>query len=95
MHDDSPEVRETTSETYLKRAIQLLQIEILGLGSVQLIQALLIMGLYLQSTDTPDRCWVMVGIAVRVAQGLGFHLRETSDSMALQTDRELIRRIWQ
>jgi hypothetical protein len=75
--------------------MQLLQIEILGLGSVQLIQALLIMGLYLQSTDTPDRCWVMVGIAIRVAQGLGLHLRETGDRMALQTDRELIRRIWQ
>lgn len=52
-HDDAPEMRETTSDMYFKRAMQLLQIEILGTGSLQLIQALLIMGMYLQSTDTP------------------------------------------
>ncbi|KAH9209557.1 fungal-specific transcription factor domain-containing protein [Leptodontidium sp. 2 PMI_412] len=83
-----------TADMYFKRAMQLLQIEILGSGSLQLIQPHLVMGMYLQSTDTPHRCWVMIGIAIRVAQGLGLHLRETTGRMQRQTDRELARRIW-
>ncbi|KAH6711921.1 hypothetical protein BKA61DRAFT_486790 [Leptodontidium sp. MPI-SDFR-AT-0119] len=38
-HDDAAETRETTADMYFKRAMQLLHIEILGSGSLQLILA--------------------------------------------------------
>lgn len=93
-HDIPLEMRESTADMYFKRAMQLLHFEILGSGSLQLIQALLIMGLYLQSTDAPHRCWVLIGIAIRVAQGLGLHIAETTMRMKRQSERELARRIW-
>ncbi|KFZ11405.1 hypothetical protein V501_04785 [Pseudogymnoascus sp. VKM F-4519 (FW-2642)] len=93
-HDIPLEMRESTADTYFKRAMQLLHFEILDSGSLQLIQALLIMGLYLQSTDEPHRCWVLIGIAIRVAQGLGLHLAETTARMERQSERELARRVW-
>jgi hypothetical protein len=79
-HDIPLEMREST-EVYFQRAMHLLHIELLGTGSLQLIQALLLMGMYLQSTDIPHYCWVLIGIAIRVAQGLGLHLGETTARM--------------
>jgi hypothetical protein len=93
-HDVPLETRESMANTYFERAMQLLQFEILGSGSLRLVQTLLIMGLYLQSTDDPHRCWVLIGISIRVAQGLGLHLPETTANMQVQSERDLVRRIW-
>jgi hypothetical protein len=67
----SPSERATLSETFFRRAKQVLRIDIVDEGNLALIQTLLIMAQYLQSTRYPNHCWNVVGLAVRMAQGLG------------------------
>jgi hypothetical protein len=63
------------AEDYFDRSQQLLrEIDIMGGGSIRLIQALLLTAQYGQSTTTARRCWSSVGIAIRMAVGLGLHL---------------------
>jgi hypothetical protein len=70
--DVSPESeRATLSEAFFRRAKQVLRVDIDDEGNLALIQTLLIMAQYLQSTRFPNRCWNVVGLAVRMAQGLG------------------------
>jgi Fungal specific transcription factor domain/Fungal Zn(2)-Cys(6) binuclear cluster domain len=89
-----PEKREAQAKVYFKRAQDLLRLDLWDIGSTELIQCLLLMGQYLQSTNTPHQCWMVVGHAVRVAQSLGFHLPESSFGLQSAMERELARRIW-
>jgi hypothetical protein len=89
-----PERREANAKVYFKRAQDLLRLDLWDIGSTELIQCLLLMGQYLQSTNTPHQCWMVVGHAVRVAQSLGFHLPESSYGLQSPLERELARRIW-
>jgi len=89
-----PERREAQAKVYFKRAQDLLRLDLWDIGSTELIQCLLLMGQYLQSTNTPHQCWMVVGHAVRVAQSLGFHLPESSFRLQSPMERELARRIW-
>jgi hypothetical protein len=89
-----PERREASAKVYFKRAQDLLRLNLWDIGSTELIQCLLLMGQYLQSTNTPHQCWMVVGHAVRVAQSLGFHLPESSVGLQSPRERELARRIW-
>lgn len=88
------ERREASAKVYFKRAQDLLRLDLWDIGSTELIQCLLLMGQYLQSTNTPHQCWMVVGHAVRVAQSLGFHLPESSFGLQSPRERELARRIW-
>jgi hypothetical protein len=49
------------------------------------------MGGFLQSTNRPNRCWNVVGMAIRIAQGLGLHVESTGGDLV---ERETRRRIW-
>lgn len=102
----SPEIseseRELASDVFFQRSKKLLHIDILDVGNLKVIQALLLMGQYLQCTKMPKRCWIVVGLATRVAQGLGLHLEtgidqhnhsRASDNCG-QLNRELRRRLW-
>jgi len=89
-----PERREAQAKVYFKRAQDLLRLDLWDIGSTELIQCLLLMGQYLQSTNTPHQCWMVVGHAIRVAQSLGFHLPESSFRLQSPVERELARRIW-
>ncbi|KAH8588230.1 fungal-specific transcription factor domain-containing protein [Bisporella sp. PMI_857] len=88
------EDRASSAAIYFKRAQGLLQMSLWEPGSIELIQCLLIMGQYLQSTNTPHQCWMVVGHAIRVAQGLGLHLLECNRTFVTQRKREIARRIW-
>jgi hypothetical protein len=88
------EQRERSAKMYFKRAQDLLRLDLWDIGSTELIQCLLLMGQYLQSTSTPHQCWMVVGHAVRIAQGLGFHQAESSFDLHSPRERELARRIW-
>jgi hypothetical protein len=91
-----PEQRQASANVYFKRARDLLQLDLWRAGSTDLVQCLLLMGQYLQSTNTHHRllCWMVIGHAVRVAQSLGFHLQESSSNLQSLRERELTRRIW-
>jgi len=89
-----PEKREAQAKVYFKRAQDLLRLDLWDIGSTELVQCLLLMGQYLQSTNNPHQCWMAVGHAVRVAQSLGFHLPGSSFGLQSPVERELSRRIW-
>ncbi|EFY98046.1 Zn(2)-Cys(6) zinc finger domain protein [Metarhizium robertsii] len=89
-----PENRDETSGVYFKRAKDLLDLTFWDSGSLELVQYLLLMSQYLQSTNLPHQTWMIVGSAVRVAQSLGLHLPETSALQPTTSQRELLRRIW-
>ncbi|KAK1585402.1 fungal-specific transcription factor [Colletotrichum navitas] len=90
----TPEQRDSSSQAYFKRAQDLLQFSLWDTGSIELIQCLLIMSQYLQSTNNPHQTWMVVGSVVRIAQGLGLHLPETSSELSSESERNLIKRIW-
>jgi hypothetical protein len=92
--DSPPAQREALASEYFERAKISLQAFILDVGSFEVIQVLLIMAQYLQSTNSRDRCWIVVGLAIRLAQSLGLHFPETSANLQRQVDREMARRVW-
>ncbi|KAF4922617.1 Sorbicillinoid biosynthetic cluster transcription factor sor3 [Colletotrichum viniferum] len=89
-----PKQRDSSSQGYFTRAQDLLQLGLWDTGSVELIQCLLIMSQYLQSTNNPHQTWMIVGSCVRIAQGLGLHLPETALELSSEPERDLVRRIW-
>jgi len=78
-------------DVYLNRAKSLLGFWVFDTGTVRVVQALLLLGVYLQSTNRPNRCWNVVGMGIRVAQGIQLHLdSEVTDLV----EREIRRRAW-
>ncbi|KAH7259407.1 fungal-specific transcription factor domain-containing protein [Fusarium redolens] len=68
-----------------------LSIHMLESGSLETVQALLLMGNYLQKMDKPNTGYQFIGIAYKMALGLGMH-RETpnlEDNIGLERRRQL------
>ena len=86
--------RETAAGKFFDRAQDLLNLDLWGTGSVQLVQCLLLMVQYLQSINSLHQCWMVGGVATRVAEGLGLHLPETSANAPCIRQREHLRRLW-
>ncbi|KAF2099948.1 hypothetical protein NA57DRAFT_55880 [Rhizodiscina lignyota] len=78
---------------YFKRAQTLLFSGMLHSGTVELVQALLLMGQYYHNGLELNTCWTIVGMAIRVAQGLGLHICPGSSSYD-PIDREVRKRTW-
>lgn len=87
--------RERLSGKYFQRAHALLHVPVWETASVDLIQCLLLMSQYLQCTNKPHQTWMLVGLAVRIAQGIGLHLPEIWANPSLDEDAALKRRTWQ
>jgi hypothetical protein len=78
-------------DIYLNRAKSLLGFWVFDVGTVRVVQALLLLGVYLQSTNRPNRCWNVVGMGIRVAQGIKLHVETETEDLV---ERELRRRAW-
>ncbi|OBT65745.1 hypothetical protein VE03_03343 [Pseudogymnoascus sp. 23342-1-I1] len=85
--------RDSLSQTFFLRCKSLLHVDILDHGSIALVQILLIVAQYLQSTSFSSRCWTSLGLACRIGQGLGLHV-ETRGSRRDGREVELRRRVW-
>jgi hypothetical protein len=83
------EQRRTSADVYFRRARHLLNYDMWQAGSFQMVQTLLIFGQYLQSSNSPHRCWMVIGLAVRTAQSLGLHLPETSAQIGSPSRQQL------
>ena len=94
LESQTADQRDESSNVYFDRAQALLPLNTWNESSLELVQYLLLTSQYLQSTDRPHQTWMTVGSAVRIAQGLGLHLRETSANHPDVDERELLRRIW-
>ncbi|KAL4793685.1 C6 transcription factor [Aspergillus venezuelensis] len=89
-----PEERETSATTFFSRAKDLLHFNLWDSGSASLIQCLLLMAQYLQSTDSAHQCWIVTGLAIRNAQSMGLHLPQTINQLANPQEQQLARKIW-
>lgn len=85
--------KDALSFMFFTRAKDLLVNEILSGGSIALVQALLLAGQYLHSTQYPTQCWNSIGLAGRIAIGLGLHSESTS-GMKTHLELEIRRRVW-
>jgi hypothetical protein len=63
--------KDSASAMFCERVSGLLQFDLLDNGSIACVQALLLSGQYLQCTNFPERCWNIIGLACRMAIGLG------------------------
>ncbi|KAK0387822.1 hypothetical protein NLU13_4067 [Sarocladium strictum] len=81
------------AQDFYQRARRLYNYEVLDSMSLPLVQMLLLTGVYLQSAQNANRCWNIVGLAIRAAQGMGLHV-ERPKPRQTQLDREMQRRIW-
>ncbi|PWY95391.1 hypothetical protein BO94DRAFT_571971 [Aspergillus sclerotioniger CBS 115572] len=84
--------REATAHSFFLRSKRFVGLDLLEIHTVGVVQALLIVALYLQSSPYPSRCWNAIGLACRLAQGLGLHEANPSSMMPLET--EVRRRTW-
>lgn len=90
----TPEEREASADAFFSRAKGLFQFNLWDTGSAGLIQCLLLMAQYLQSTDSAHQCWIVTGLAIRNAQSLGLHLPQTIARFRSFREQQLARKIW-
>jgi hypothetical protein len=90
----SPTNQSKSADVFFARARSLTNFELLEIGQFSLIQAFLLMGLYLQSTNMPRQCLQSVGMAIWIAQDIGLQRPETITSLKIRTERNLASRIW-
>ncbi|KAF3008669.1 hypothetical protein E8E13_009010 [Curvularia kusanoi] len=87
--------KERLSASCLSKSKDLLRLDLFDNGDIALVQTLLLLTQYFQSTNWPNKCWTTIGLACRLAQGLGLHVEE--DRVDQQIDvavREIRRRAW-
>ncbi|KAJ5154406.1 fungal specific transcription factor [Penicillium coprophilum] len=91
--DIAPEEVELVAHSFFLRAKGFIGLDFLEFNTLGVVQTLLITALYLQSSPYPSRCWNSVGVACRVALGLGLHEPDTlATSTPLEVD--IRRRTW-
>ncbi|KAF6781429.1 fungal specific transcription factor domain-containing protein, partial [Colletotrichum musicola] len=84
---------QAASATFYRRVRRLLDSDILDSSSVSLVQVLLLVSHYLLTTQYPTRCYNMIGLACRMAVGLGLHL-DKPGSGRMEAETQMRRRLW-
>lgn len=88
-----PQDREIFTNSFFLRAKRHIGLDLVDIHSIGVVQTLLIVALFLQSTPYPHRCWSSIGMACRLALGLGLHepqLESSKDPL----EQEIHRRTW-
>ncbi|KAF3048221.1 hypothetical protein E8E12_011323 [Didymella heteroderae] len=88
--------KERLSAACLAKSKDLLKLDLFDDGNLSLVQTLLLLTQYFQSTNWPSKCWITIGLACRLAQGLGFHIEKVRPGQhELSPDEhEMRRRVW-
>jgi hypothetical protein len=60
--------------------------------SIEKVQILLLGARYLQSSNFPDECWTVLGLAIRIAHGLELHLPPPENTDCIT--KEVRKRLW-
>ncbi|KEF58914.1 uncharacterized protein A1O9_03757 [Exophiala aquamarina CBS 119918] len=86
------------SDVFWQRAKTLIEqdFNIFNEGSVSLIQALLLFGVYMQSTELSGGCWTVANVATSVAQVNGLHQINSGmfKGSLSQKELDLRKRVW-
>ncbi|PYI07081.1 fungal-specific transcription factor, partial [Aspergillus sclerotiicarbonarius CBS 121057] len=85
--------REATAHSFFLRSKRFVGLDLLEIHTIGVVQTLLMVALYLQSSPYPSRCWNAIGLACRLAQGLGLHEPNSPSSM-MPLETEVRRRSW-
>ncbi|PKY03321.1 hypothetical protein P168DRAFT_238910 [Aspergillus campestris IBT 28561] len=85
--------REAVTHDFSLRAKRHIGLYLVDTHSIGVVQTLLIVALLLQSAPHPHRCWNSIGIACRLALGLGLH-EEHLESSKDPLQQEIHRRTW-
>lgn len=88
-----PDIDEKLAADFMEKAYGHLQVELLDKAGLALVQTLLMIATYLQSTENPMRCWGISGLAMRMAQGIGLHTN-FADKEFSTLEIEMRRRAW-
>ena len=78
-------------QIFITRVNRALTLNIIGQPSLKLVHTLILMARYYQHQGLSNRNWVVVGMLIRVAQGLGLHVDVPGESQAQREER---RRTW-
>lgn len=78
-------------QPFFDRAMKLMTLDLLEEGSIELVQSLLITVQYIQTLELSNKCWVILGMAIRLAQSIGIHVDTGRESQAKREER---RRTW-
>lgn len=81
------------AQRYFETAREIFRQTLLEEGSIELVQALAIMGNYLQRRDTPNSGYMCLGLAIRMATALGLHNPSARQGPS-PLDDEMRHRIW-
>ncbi|RAR13228.1 C6 transcription factor [Stemphylium lycopersici] len=90
--DVSPSERHASADSFFERAKE--SLDLWHLNTLQSVQMLLLLSIYLQSVCAINQGWMMIGVAIRTAQSLGLHLHETSRQITSQEKQELAGKVW-
>lgn len=85
--------KQAASATFYGRVRDLLDAEILDHSSISHLQVLLLVSHYLLTTQYPTRCYNMIGLACRMAVGLGLHLDKSGPGRS-EVEKQVRRRLW-
>ena len=85
--------KESASEMFSSRMRSLLQIDVLDKGDLSHVQALLLAAQFAISSEHPIRCYNIVGLACRIAVGLGLHTEKNAHRRST-LENEIRRRVW-
>jgi len=91
--DLGPKDKAAAIETFFNRSKAFVGLDFIDMHNVGVVQSLLLMTLFLQSTPFPSRCWNSVGLACRVGQGLGLHT-DAGHTTRPPLETEIRRRTW-
>jgi hypothetical protein len=90
----SPEMSSNMDQGFFRKVESLVSSEVLSSSTLETIQLLTLMGLYLQSAKSADHAWNVIGVAVRQSQSLGLHLNKTIQSSKTPLECEMRKRAW-
>lgn len=93
--DFSGELPHSMGQMFFQRAKALIEPTVLETATLEALQALVLLGLYLQSTHSLTQSWNVIGMASHVAQNLGLHLKNSpSQGWMTPLDHEVRKRTW-
>lgn len=85
--------REATAHIFFLRSKPYIGLDMLDVRTIGVVQTLLIVALYLQSTPCPNRCWYSIGVACRTGLGLGLHDSQLYENRS-PFEQDFQRRTW-
>jgi hypothetical protein len=91
-HRRSPTETMARARSFYDTAMSLIQPTLLEDWNIEKVQTLLLGARYLQSSNSPDECWNVLGLAIRIAYGLELH-RSPKDELDYIA-KETRKRVW-